>query len=216
MHIDQIVACLKKEVRHYPPPLSDQIVAEYGRDPYLILMSCLLSLRAKDVMTIHTCRTLFKSVRTPQQMVALPRRALEKIVFTTGFYKTKARVLQTVSQTLLDQFGGKVPDNADALMGIKGIGPKTAQLVLGVAFGKPAVCVDTHVHRISNRLGLVKTSTVEQTEAALRKLLPKKYWIIWNNLLVVWGQQVCVPVSPKCSQCAIRHWCKRVGVTRSR
>lgn len=216
MHIDQIVARLKKEVRHYPPPLSDQIVAEYGRDPYLILISCLLSLRAKDVMTIHTCRTLFKSVRTPEQMVALPRRVLEKIVFTTGFYKTKARVLQTVSQTLLDQFGGKVPDDADVLMGIKGIGPKTAQLVLGVAFGKPAICVDTHVHRISNRLGLVKTTTVEQTEAALRKLLPKKYWIIWNNLLVVWGQQVCVPVSPKCSQCATRQWCKRVGVTRSR
>jgi endonuclease-3 len=216
MHIDQIVARLKKEVRHYPPPLSDQIVAEYGRDPYLILISCLLSLRAKDVMTIHTCRALFKLVRTPQQMVALPRHALEKIVFTTGFYKTKARVLQTVSQTLLDQFDGKVPDNVDALMGIKGIGPKTAQLVLGVAFGKPAVCVDTHVHRISNRLGLVKTVTVEQTEAALRKLLPKKYWIIWNNLLVVWGQQICVPVSPKCSQCAIRQWCKRVGVMRSR
>lgn len=216
MHSEQIVRLLQREVTHFPPPLSQQVVAEYGRDPYLILISCLLSLRAKDASTIHVCRDLFKRVRRPRQMLALPHKELERIVFKTGFYKTKARVLQEVSKTLLEKFGGTVPRTFETLSSIKGIGPKTANLVLSVAFGKPAMCVDTHVHRISNRLGLIKTTTVEQTEAALRNILPKKYWSVWNTLLVVWGQQVCVPVSPHCSTCALRAVCKRVGVTTSR
>lgn len=214
--IDYIVRTLKKETKKFTPPLIDQIVEEFGHDPYLILISCLLSLRARDVSTIHVCRDLFKQARTPQQILALARPALEKIIFKTGFYKTKARVLHDVSKTLLEKFKGKVPNTYEDLMSIKGVGGKTTNLVLGAAFGKPAICVDTHVHRISNRLGLIKTKTVEETEESLKKVLAKKYWNEWNNLLVVWGQNICAPISPKCSQCAINSVCKKVGVTKHR
>lgn len=216
MSVDNIVNILSKEIKKYTPPLIDQIVEEFGHDPYLILISCLLSLRVKDVTTIHVCRELFVRARTPEQILAIPRLELEKIVFRTGFYRVKAGVLHEVSFVLLEKFGGRVPDTLDQLRSIKGVGLKTANLVLGSAFGKPAICVDTHVHRISNNLGLIKTRTVEESELALQKVLPKKYWNVWNNLLVVWGQNVCVPVSPKCSGCAIKSMCKRVGVGKSR
>jgi len=216
MSIDAIVKILQKSVKPFTPPLIDTVSHEFGHDPFLILIACLLSLRAKDITTVHVCRDLFKRVRTPKALLAIPLSELEKIVFRTGFYKTKARVLHEVSQELIDRFKGKVPDTSEALLSIKGVGLKTANLVLGCAFGKPAICVDTHVHRISNRLGLIKTKTPEQTEQALQKVLPKKYWTVWNNVLVVWGQNVCVPISPKCSTCAIRAQCKRVGVGKSR
>lgn len=214
--LDDIVTILKQETKQFTPPLIDQIIEECGKDPFLILISCLLSLRARDVMTIHVCRVLFKHARTPQQILAIPLPDLEKIVFRTGFYKTKARVLHEVSQAILDQFGGIVPQTYAELTSIKGVGAKTANLVLGSAFGMPAICIDTHVHRISNRLGLIKTATVEQSQEALKVVLPKKYWTVWNNVLVVWGQNICAPISPKCSQCAINSLCKKVGVTRSR
>lgn len=216
MQIEKIITTLKKQTSVFTPTLTDQIVDEFGKDPFLILISCLLSLRAKDTTTIHVCRSLFTQVRTPQQLVALPRATLEKIIYRTGFYKNKANVLQHVSHALIDRFDGKVPRSTKALLSMTGIGPKTAALVMSVAYGKPAICVDTHVHRISNRLGLIKTKTVEQTDDALRIELPKKYWRIWNKLLVLWGQNICTPISPKCSECAIRQWCKRVGVTTCR
>ena len=214
--IDALVAILRVQIQRYAQPLVDQIISEYGADPYLILISCLLSLRVKDSTTIHVCRKLFAVARTPRQMLAIPRARLERLVYKTGFYRTKARVLHEVSRTLIDAYGGKVPRTEEQLLAIKGVGRKTANLVLALAYGQPAICVDTHVHRISNRLGLIRTKTVEQTEMALKKLLPKKYWGEWNRLLVVWGQHICVPISPKCSRCAIRHLCKRVGVTISR
>ncbi len=216
MIIDDIVRILKRETKTFTPLMTDQIIAEYGRDPFLILISCLLSLRAKDLTTIHVCRALFKKVQTPKQLLALPRAELEKIVYKTGFYKTKARVLQSVSKDLLERFKGKVPETREELLSIKGVGIKTANLVLSAAFDTPAICVDTHVHRISNRLGLVVAKNAEKSEVALQKVLPKKYWSSWNRLLVLWGQNICVPVSPKCSQCAIKSLCKRVGVTKSR
>lgn len=197
-------------------PLIDILTNEYGKDPFLILIACLLSLRAKDTTTVHVCRALFAVATTPQVLCAMDRARLEKIVFKTGFYKNKARILQEVSQALLDRFEGRVPDTFEELISIKGVGLKTANLVLGLAFDKPAICVDTHVHRISNRLGLIATKTVEQTEQTLQKKLPQRYWTVWNKLLVMWGQNICVPLSPKCSQCAIKSECKRVGVTRSR
>lgn len=216
MNIDVIVATLREQTKKYELPLVDQIIQEYGKDPFLILISCLLSLRAKDSTTIHVCRKLFERVRSPRSMVALPCHELEKLIYQSGFYKTKARVLQDVSHVLLDRFKGKVPSSYDELIAIKGIGPKTANLVVAQAFGTPAICVDTHVHRISNRLGLIRTSNVERTEAALRKILPKKYWTEWNRLLVMWGQNICTPRFPWCSRCALARWCKRVGVMRAR
>ncbi len=216
MDIDKLICTLKKSTALFTPPLIDIIVAECGHDPFLILIACLLSLRAKDTTTIHVCRVLFGTIRTPAQLCAMDRHELEVIVFKTGFYKNKAEVLQSVSAELLARFAGKVPDTYDELISIKGIGPKTANLVLGSGFNKPAICVDTHVHRISNRLGLIKTATVEETERALKAVLPQKHWITWNNVLVMWGQNICVPISPKCSQCPIADQCKRVGVGKHR
>lgn len=216
MHINSLVRILKKQIKRLPAPLSDQVVAEYGKDPFLLLVACLLSLRARDVVTITLVRTLFALVRTPQQLLALPHAELEKIIFKSGFYRTKAKVLREVSKTIIERYNGRVPRTAQELLTIKGVGPKTANLVVGVAFGKPAICVDTHVHRVSNRLGIIKTKTVEQTEEALAHVLPRRYWLDWNKLLVVWGQNICSPQSPWCSRCAVRALCKRVGVTKSR
>jgi endonuclease-3 len=214
--INYIFLILSDATKSFEEPLVDTIIKEFGKDPYIILISCLLSLRAKDTTTVHVCRELFSRVTTPQKIIAMSRSELEKIVYKTGYYKTKARVLQEVSQVLLDRFGGKVPQTAEELLSIKGIGIKTAHLVMGLAFDELYICVDTHVHRISNRLGLIKTKNAEQSEGALRGVLPKKYWTIWNKLLVMWGQNVCTPISPKCSQCPINHLCKRIGVTKSR
>ena len=197
-------------------PLINCIIDEFGKSPYLILIGCLLSLRARDATTIHVCRELFSRVKTPQELLALPLSELKRIIFKTGFYQNKAQVLREVSHVILERFNGKVPATYDQLISIKGIGPKTANLVLGMAFDVPSICVDTHVHRISNRLGLITTETVEQTEQELKKILPKKDWVVWNKLLVIWGQNICTPLSPKCSQCAISHLCKKVGVTKQR
>jgi endonuclease III len=216
MNIPLMVQALRNHTHGLPLPLADTIIAEYGKDPYLILISCLLSLRAKDAMTIHVCRKLFARARTPQHMVAISRPELERLVYRTGFYKTKARVVHNVSAALIENFKGKVPRSKDALLQMKGIGPKTANLVMSLAFGQPEICVDTHVHRISNRLGLVRTTTVEATEDELRKVLPKKYWIEWNKLLVMWGQNICTPRFPWCSRCAINKWCKKVNVIKPR
>jgi len=214
--IAHIITVLRHATKKFTQPLIDQIIVEYRRDPFLILIACLLSLRVKDTTTIHVCRTLFNRAQTPQELLAIPRGELEKIVFKTGFYRNKARVLHEVSKTLVDQFEGKAPQTLDELLSIKGVGRKTANLVLGMAFDTPAICVDTHVHRISNRLGLIHTKTVEQTEQALMSILKKEHWVEWNKLLVIWGQNICVPLSPKCSECAINTVCKRIGVTKSR
>ncbi len=211
-----LVSTLRKSVKKFQKPLIDLVVEDFGHDPYLILIACLLSLRAKDLTTVHVCRELFTVITTPQQMVACDRAELERIVFRTGFYKNKARVLHEVSQILLDRHSGLVPQTREELLAIPGVGPKTANLVLGMAFGIPSICVDTHVHRISNRLGLIATKTVEESEQALQKVFPQELWIEYNNLLVMWGQNVCVPISPKCSGCALRPLCKRVGVVKSR
>ena len=214
--VQKIISLLRNHTKQYPPPLSDFVVAEFGPDPFLILVACLLSLRAKDSMTIHVVRDLFATVRTPEQLCACALPTLERLIKRIGFYKTKARTLKAVACIIVHEFGGKVPRMYEQLISIKGVGPKTANLVLGVAFGVPAICVDVHVHRICNRFGLIKTKTPEQTEAALQKLLDKKYWTEWNSLVVTWGQQVCTPVSPRCSTCALANLCKRVGVMRAR
>lgn len=214
--LERIITILRREVTKYPPTLMETIITEYGKNPFLILISCLLSLRAQDKTTIHVCRALFARAQTPKAMLQLADDALEKIIFKSGFYKNKAQVIKHVCRVLTEQWDGCVPCTYDNLIAIKGIGPKTANLVMSMAFDTPAICVDTHVHRISQRLGLVCTKRVDQTEQELKKILPQTYWSEWNRLLVIWGQQVCTPLLPHCSQCAIQKLCQRVGVEKHR
>ena len=191
-------------------------VAAERRDPFRVLIACLLSLRTKDETTGPAAARLFALADTPEAMLRLPAKRIERAIFPVGFYRTKARVLLGVCRDLLERFGGQVPDDIDRLLTLKGVGRKTANLVVTQGFNKPGICVDIHVHRISNRLGYVKTKNPTETETALRKQLPRRYWIGYNDLLVSFGQNICHPVSPRCSACPVRPRCARVGVTRSR
>ena len=191
-------------------------MAQRRRDPFRVLTACLLSLRTKDETTGPASERLFALADTPAAMLRLSASRIERAIFPVGFYRTKARVILGVCRDLLEHFGSRVPDTIDELLTLKGVGRKTANLVVTVGFGKPGICVDIHVHRISNRLGYVRTRAPEETEVALRARLPRRYWIGYNDLLVSFGQNVCAPVSPKCSICPVRGLCPRVGVTRSR
>lgn len=205
--IKKIILILRQQTKNFSRPLIDTIIDEYGKKPFLILVGCLLSLRAKDKVTIHACRNLFKKAQTPQELLSIPQAELEKIIYTTGCYKKKAKVLHEVAEIIHNTYNDEVPHSSEKLSAIKGLGNKTVNLVLGLAYNIPSICVDTHVHRISNRLGLVKTSTPLKTELPLMKVVPKKYWIEINTLLVIWGQNICLPRGPKCSQCAISGQC---------
>ena len=191
-------------------------VAAERRDPFRVLIACLLSLRTKDETTGPAAARLFALADTPETMRRLPAKQIERAIFPVGFYRTKARVVLGVCRDLLERFGGQVPDDIDRLLTLKGVGRKTANLVVTQGFNKPGICVDIHVHRISNRLGYVKTKNPTETETALRKQLPRRYWIGYNDLFVSFGQSICHPVSPRCSECPVRPRCARVGVTRSR
>lgn len=216
MTIKKIIENLSQETKNFTPTLITQITKIYGQDPFLILICCLLSLRAKDTATIHVCNSLLKTAKTPQEILNINLNTLEKIIYKIGFYKNKANVLHKVSKIILEKFNGHVPSTEQELLSLPGVGRKTANLVLGLAFGQPAICVDIHVHRISNRLGLIKTKTPKDTEVALQKILPKRYWITYNDLIVKHGQNICTPVSPWCSKCAINKFCKKIGVTKRR
>lgn len=212
----QIIKILRSATQGMERTASLQIIKRYGRNPLLILISCLLSLRTKDTTTFPASCRLFDKARTIKSLLKLPIKTIEGLIYPVGFYKTKAKLIHSVCNDLLERFDGQVPDTQEELMSIKGIGPKTANLVLGDAFGIPALVVDTHVHKISNCLGLVKTKSVEDTEQELAQILPKQYWIEFGQLMVMWGQNICVPVSPKCTQCAISSLCPKIGVTKSR
>jgi len=185
-------------------------------DAFKILISCLLSLRTQDKNTEIASSRLFAVATTPRQILSLPLKKLEKLIFSSGHYRKKARTLKHVSKVILEEFHGRVPKSREELMSIKGIGPKTANIVLAFAFGQKVLPIDTHCHRIPNRLGWVKTKTPEQTEAELNKILPKKYWIEFNSIFVQFGKTICQPVSPLCSQCPIRKYCPRIGVKKHR
>jgi len=185
-------------------------------DAFKILISCLLSLRTQDKNTEKASAKLYAIANTPKEIAQMPIKRLEKLIFSSGHYKKKARTLQHVSKELLDKFNSKVPNTREKLLSIKGIGPKTANIVLAFAFGKNVIPVDTHVHRIPNRLGWVKTKTPEQTEAELEKVLPKKHWKEFNAIFVQFGQTICQPISPWCSKCPISEYCPRINVNRSR
>jgi len=186
----QAIDIIRAATADMPDPLSVKIVQEYGKDPFLILVSCLLSLRAKDAKTIVVARKLFSIARTTEQFVKMPLADLEKIIYSIGFYKNKARTIKEVSAQLIKEFGSKVPHTKEDLLQINGVGQKTANLVLSSAFDVPAICVDVHVHRLSNLLGLVHTKTPEETEVALEKILPKSYWASTNEVLVKLGQNI--------------------------
>jgi len=197
-------------------PVVTRISENENGNPFLVLVSTLLSLRTKDETTDKAMAHLSERAQTPEDILRLSDKELEKIIYPVGFYRNKARTLKHVSRIILDKYGGKVPDSLDELLTIKGVGRKTANLVITEAYGKLGICVDTHVHRISNRLGIVSTKNPHGTEEQLRKVLPKKYWIIYNTLLVAFGRKTCHPVSPRCSRCPLSHICKQVGVVRHR
>jgi endonuclease III len=213
--IHKIVEILRKEVRDLEVPIVTEI-SRKRRDPYDVLVSTVLSLRTKDQVTREASRRLLAVAGTPAELTAIPEEEISRLIFPVGFYKTKARTLKQLGRDLIDRYDGKVPDDLDELLKLGGVGRKTANLVITLGYGKPGICVDTHVHRVSNRLGYVKTKTPDLTEAALRNKLPKEYWIEYNDLLVTWGQNVCRPISPFCSKCAIEPYCQQVGVTTRR
>ena len=213
--INAIIRALKREVGRWNLTAVGQ-VAEDFQDPFRILVSCLLSLRTKDEVTAVASARLFRRADTPAKMLQLREGTIARLIYPVGFYRTKAKVIRGVCRTLIDQYGGQVPDSLDELLKLKGVGRKTANLVVSTGYGKPGICVDTHVHRISNRWGYVKTRTPEETEQALRRTLPRRHWIVFNDLLVSFGQNICKPISPLCSRCLVERHCARVGVTRSR
>jgi endonuclease-3 len=192
------------------------LVAQRGASPFEVLVSTVLSLRTKDEVTAEASRRLLASARTPQAMLVLSHQEIADLIYPVGFYPTKARQLRRICRILLEQYQGRVPDQMAQLLALPGVGRKTANLVLVEAFKKEAICVDTHVHRISNRIGYVSTKTPEQTEFALRERLPRKHWIRYNELLVAFGQVLCRPISPWCSRCPTFDMCPRIGVDRSR
>lgn len=206
---------LRRETRQWQEPVVTEI-ARTTQDPFRVLISCLLSLRTRDEVTALASRRLFAAARTPQAMLRVSAARIARLVYPVGFYRTKARRIREISRELLRRFGGRVPSTIEELLTLNGVGRKTANLVVTEGFGKLGICVDTHVHRISNRLGVVRTKTPEQTEFALRACLPKRHWIVYNELLVTFGKRICQPVSPWCSRCPIARWCARAGVTRSR
>lgn len=179
---------------------------------YKVLIACLLSLRTNDDVSIPASGRLFERAETPEKMVTLTPEVIQKIIFPVGFYRNKSKTVLNVSQDLLDRFDGQVPDSIDALLTLKGVGRKTANLVVGLGFRKPAVCVDTHVHRICNRLGYLKTKTPEETEMALRETLPKLYWHTLNRVLVMHGRALCKPIGARCDVCPVEKYCQKVGV----
>ncbi len=211
---DEVVARLKDFYKGDVPSVTK--LANEKRDPFLVLIGCILSLRTKDEVTDVAAARLFQRARTPREVLALPVKELERLIYPVGFYRTKTRTIQDISQKILEQYNGKVPETMEELLSFTGVGRKTANIVITEGFNKAGIAVDTHVHRISNRLGAVSTRNPNETEDALRKVLPRKHWRVYNMLLVTHGKRTCAPLSPFCSRCPVSTYCERVGVTRSR
>ncbi len=213
--IHSVIKILKKELDLGEMPIVSHL-AESERDPFVILISTLLSLRTKDEVTAEATDRLFALAATPEEMLKVPQAKIARTIYPVGFYRVKAKTIHSTCRELLNRFGSKVPDQLDDLLSIKGVGRKTANLVVTLAYGKDGICVDTHVHRISNRLGYVRTKTPDETEFALRAKLPRRHWIVYNTLMVAFGRKTCKPISPLCSACPVKQYCARIGVTISR
>jgi endonuclease-3 len=213
--IHTAISILREEYRSWKTP-AVTIVAQSERSPFKVLISCIISLRTKDEVTAQASTRLFKRAGTPESMQSVPVDEVAALIYPAGFYRNKALQIVELSGRLVREYDGIVPDEIDELVKFKGVGRKTANLVVTIAYGKPGICVDTHVHRICNRWGYVSTKTPDETESVLRRLLPIEYWIEINDLLVAFGQNQCHPVSPRCSVCRLSGVCARTGVGASR
>ena len=213
--IHTIIAILREEYKKWQTP-AVTIVAQCNGSPFKVLISCLISLRTKDGVTAMASARIFERAETPETMSELSVDEISELIYPAGFYHTKAKQIALLSRELVDEYQGIVPDEIDELLRFKGVGRKTANLVMTLGFGKPGICVDTHVHRICNRFGYVSTKSPDETEKILRFQLPPEYWIEINDLLVAFGQNHCFPVSPLCSSCRLLGICDRIGVKVSR
>ena len=216
-HIDEIFTKLKETLKAYKQPIVSRPKPNIPHTPFTTLISCLLSLRTKDAVTADAANRLLSKYDTPEKIVTLSRHEIEPLIYPVGFYKTKARRIIELSQNLIQNYDGKVPDDFDALLKLKGVGRKTANIVMVYGHHKHGYLpIDTHCHRIPNRLGWIQTKTPEETEQQLKKALPEQYWDDFNDLFVTFGQTICVPISPFCSKCPIKKYCKKKGVTSHR
>jgi endonuclease-3 len=213
--IDRFVAVLTVAYEQWQAPVIT-LIANRGATPFEVLVSTILSLRTKDEVTAAAADRLAARARTPQALLVLGEKTVAGLIYPVGFYPTKAKRLIEISRIILEKHNGRVPDSLEELLALPGVGRKTANLVLVEGFKQPAICVDTHVHRISNRIGYVHTRNPEQTEMALRHKLPRRHWIRYNELLVAFGQVICRPVSPFCSRCPVSDMCPRIGLINSR
>lgn len=213
--IDAVMAALEKAVSAWDTP-AVTIISQRDKDPFKVLVSCILSLRTKDETTGAASLRLFSLADTAESMLRLNQSQIEKAIYPVGFYRTKAAQILEICRLLLEKYDGYVPESIEELLTLKGVGRKTANLVITLGFGRSGICVDTHVHRICNRWGYVETDTPGKTEFRLREILPKKYWLRINDLLVAYGQNLCRPLSPFCSRCTIYSYCKRVNVVKKR
>jgi len=217
-NIDKAMTILEDQVQTLNVPWLDYMVNHSGRtrDPFKVLISCILSLRTQDKTTGEASERLFKIAPDAKRLSRLPLNKIEKVIYPVGFYKVKAGRIKEIAHIIIKEYGSKVPDEIDELLKFKGVGRKTANLVVTLGYKKPGICVDTHVHRITNRWGYVETGTPDKTEFALRSKLPQKYWLKINGLLVSFGQGICKPISPICSKCRIAGYCDKVGVKKYR
>ena len=205
--IHKIMKELLKVTKTMPMPVVTEIKLTTNKDAYKILISTMLSLRTKDVATRDASMRLFEKAGNPKEMLKLSEEKIAKLIYPVGFYRVKAKNILEVSKIIIEDYDGKVPDEIDELLKLKGVGRKVANLVVTEAFDKDGICVDTHVHRISNRFGYVSTKKPEQTEFALRKKLPKEYWRVYNDTLVIYGQNLCKPINPMCDKCSVSKYC---------
>jgi len=211
-----IITILRTATKDMVEPAGITIIKQFGRNPYLVLVSCILSLRTKDTVSLPASQRLFALAQTPSALLSLTPKTIQDLIYPVGFYRQKTKQLLKISSILQKQYNSAVPNTEKDLLALPGVGPKTTNLVLSLGFNIPALCVDTHVHRISNHLGLVNTETPEETEAQLKLILPKEYWSEFNELMVMWGQNICVPISPFCSKCPLLPLCPQNGVNKRR
>lgn len=210
----KVVSTIASQVADLDDPLATDDTT--NGDPYRVLISCVLSQRTKEEVTSVASKRLFARASTPEEMIGLSIEEIGALIYPVGFWRTKARHVRDLSIRIRTDHNGRVPSTIEDLLSLPGVGRKTANLVLSSGFGLPAICVDTHVHRIMNRLGFVETSSPNETESALRRTLPRSLWLDINYLLVLFGRNVCTPLSPKCSRCVVRAYCHQVGVLRFR
>ncbi len=214
--IDLIYKELSESYKDLKTPSVTQISKSNKKNPFTVLISTIISLRTKDEVTLKSSEKLFEKADTPYKMILLTEKEIEELIYPAGFYRNKAKTILEISKKLINDYNGKVPSSIDELLKFKGVGRKTANLVLVEGFGIDAICVDVHVHRICNRLGILSTKNPDETEIVLRKILPKKYWINFNEILVAYGQKICRPVSPFCSKCKLESYCEKNNVIRRR